>query len=358
MRNRNGIARWTLRALIVGAAVATAAATFAQPPGGRPGRGGDPGFTQGRGGPGGNQQGPGQDQSGRQRRQRPGGIERMLQRMDQDGDGMVTKEEYMAGSEEAFARMDTNQDGVLDKTDAPQRGQQGRGADPAAIQKKMDTDGDGKIAAAEWKGPERAFQHIDADQDGFVTVEELTTAMANRPQRGGPQGSGGPEGQQGPPPQGQPGDLGQPDQGVAPDAQNAQNDQRRNRGAAMIDRLFQADADQDGKISAEEYQGPKERFTRLDADKDGYVTREEAAQMTQRFNQRRGGQQGQGNPQDFLARFDKDQDGKLTAEELPRERLFKMLDANGDGVVDQDEAAKLAQMRQRRGGQGGQRQAH
>jgi len=50
----------------------------------------------------------------------------MLQQLDKDGNGSVSKAEFLAGAEERFARMDKNGDGVLTKDDMPQRPEGGR----------------------------------------------------------------------------------------------------------------------------------------------------------------------------------------------------------------------------------------
>ncbi len=63
----------------------------------------------------------------------------------------------------------------------------------------------------------------------------------------------------------------------------------------------------------------------------------------------------------FIKRADTNSDGKISKEEFAalgkqeNEERFSRMDANGDGVVDQDEIGKMAQMaRQGQGGQGGQ----
>lgn len=55
-----------------------------------------------------------------------GGHGQMFQNLDKDGDGVVTKAEFLAGAEARFAKMDKNGDGVLTKDDMPARPEGGR----------------------------------------------------------------------------------------------------------------------------------------------------------------------------------------------------------------------------------------
>jgi len=64
---------------------------------------------------------------------------------------------------------------------------------PADIIKAWDKNADGVVDKAEWVAagrPEDRFALVDADKDGKVTAEELTTAMA-RMRAARPQGEGG-----------------------------------------------------------------------------------------------------------------------------------------------------------------------
>ena len=67
----------------------------------------------------------------------------------------------------------------------------GRNFDPAAMFKRMDANGDGKIQKSEFKGPEEFFKTLDTDGDGNATQEEFTKAREMRRGQGGP-GQGGP----------------------------------------------------------------------------------------------------------------------------------------------------------------------
>jgi len=64
-----------------------------------------------------------------------------------------------------------------------------RGGDPWERMKRYDTDGDGKVTRAEFKGPARMFDRFDSDGDGVVTRDEVTS-RAGRGGRPGGQTSG------------------------------------------------------------------------------------------------------------------------------------------------------------------------
>jgi len=98
--------------------------------------------------------------------------------------------------------------------------------DPATLIEAWDQDGDGVIGAEEFKGPEEHFTHLDADGDGYLTIDELE---AGRPYP--PDGAGG---------------------------------------------FKKDDADNDGRVSAEEFSGGDDLFEHLDSNGDGYITRDEA----------------------------------------------------------------------------------
>jgi Ca2+-binding EF-hand superfamily protein len=95
---------------------------------------------------------------------------------------------------------------------------------------QMDTDRDGRISSAEWQGPVAAFDRLDANDDGFITREEL----------------------------------------------NQVRPRNRNRNARAVD------TNKDGKISREEWRRPAAAFDRLDANKDGFITSDERPRRRQR----------------------------------------------------------------------------
>lgn len=91
------------------------------------------------------------------------------------------------------------------------------------------------------------------------------------------------------------------------------------------------DTDEDGRISAAEWDGESDVFERFDADGDGFLTRQEV---------QRGGRGGRGgaNPQDRFRNMDADGDGQVSSEEFPGQpALFDLLDVDRDGFVSESE---------------------
>ena len=90
---------------------------------------------------------------------------------------------------------------------------------------EFDADGDDLISFEEFPGPADHFDKMDADNDGFLTLQEL---QSGRP------------------------------------------------GPPMNNGFERDDVDGDGMVSRQEFSGPQELFDDLDVDSDGYITREEA----------------------------------------------------------------------------------
>jgi Ca2+-binding EF-hand superfamily protein len=116
------------------------------------------------------------------------------------------------------------------------------GASPLLAQ--LDTDHDGRISRAEWKGNDVSFQMLDKNGDGFLTADELTPAA-------------GPAAPQ------------------DPALAAAQRDHHR----ASRESLFRwMDQKHDGRLTRAEWKGDPKEFDRYDRNHDGVVTREEFLQ--------------------------------------------------------------------------------
>ncbi len=103
--------------------------------------------------------------------------------MDSNGDGAITSAEHAAGAQKMFTKMDSNKDGSVTAAEmeaqwAAQKGKDGKtdGMKMSAADKikEIDTDGDGRISAAEHAaGSQKMFGKMDADGDGKITAAEM-----------------------------------------------------------------------------------------------------------------------------------------------------------------------------------------
>ena len=202
-------------------ALAVAQMAFAQEEGGRGRRG--PG-QRGRGGRGG-----------------------ILARMDKDGDGLISKDEYR-GPEAMFTRLVENGDGSLDTGELRKMGK----VHQEMLWENVDKDG--------------LFSAIDANGDGVVTKDEfngaelgriIREAMRDAMQKAGLGGRGG--------------------EGKA-------------KGAEAFKRM---DKDGDGKLSRDEFPRPQV-FDKIDKDADGFLDQEELGEAMRRMRERggKGGRRG------------------------------------------------------------------
>ena len=98
---------------------------------------------------------------------RPGG--NMLTMSDTDGDGAVTKSEFLADVDARFARLDANKDGKISKDERPGNGD-GRGA---RMMSRIDTNDDGAISLDEQHAQaSRRFDRLDTNADGKIDKAE------------------------------------------------------------------------------------------------------------------------------------------------------------------------------------------
>jgi Ca2+-binding EF-hand superfamily protein len=107
------------------------------------------------------------------------GGEGIFERADADNDGSVTREEFSAARTGQFAKLDRNSDGYIDSNDVPKRlaarRQQKGGGDFMVGQ--FDADGDGKVSKEEFvNGPTLAFDRADTNKDNVLDAKELVAA--------------------------------------------------------------------------------------------------------------------------------------------------------------------------------------
>lgn len=99
-----------------------------------------------------------------------------LDKADANHDGYVTREEFKASRAAQFARLDRNGDGVATLSEFPRLAKSNR---PKARTLKAviihaDQDGDGRVTRAEFvDGPAPLFDRADRDHDGRLSRDEV-----------------------------------------------------------------------------------------------------------------------------------------------------------------------------------------
>jgi Ca2+-binding EF-hand superfamily protein len=168
--------------------------------------------------------------------------------MDTDRDGAITRAEWR-GSPEGFRVQDANRDGVLSGGEVP------AAAPPVPTEETarrreatrfagMDTDTDGVITRAEWRGGTQSFRQHDTNRDGVLSGAEVRDTDAQNP------------------------------------ALTAEETRRRE---AIAERFTRADRNRDGRIAKDEWMGNAGAFSRMDRNTDGNVSREEFSDSAGEF---------------------------------------------------------------------------
>ncbi|WP_294393443.1 EF-hand domain-containing protein [uncultured Sphingomonas sp.] len=108
----------------------------------------------------------------------------------QSGPGLMlpaTRDEATTRARERFTRLDRNMDGILTPEELPQRPGAPQGDGRSGQFGRLDTDGDGKLNAAEFEQQALTlFDRMDTDHDGTISPAERDAwraQMGSRPPR-------------------------------------------------------------------------------------------------------------------------------------------------------------------------------
>jgi Ca2+-binding EF-hand superfamily protein len=113
-----------------------------------------------------------------QGREAPGA---MFERADANGDGALTREEFVNARSDQFGKRDRNGDHFIDSTDLSERVAARPRASQAmnAIVNQFDADHDGKLSKEEFvAGGVTIFERADSDKNGALDAKELEAAKA------------------------------------------------------------------------------------------------------------------------------------------------------------------------------------
>lgn len=114
------------------------------------------------------------------RQQQNKGKKSKLARLDSDGDGSISKEEFIAPRikqvEKKFLKLDKNKDGKLTAGEFPKKKIQ-----HSALFENIDANKDGKISNEEKDAAlERLFKRLDQDKNQMVTEKEIKEGRQNK----------------------------------------------------------------------------------------------------------------------------------------------------------------------------------
>ena len=116
-----------------------------------------------------------------------------FERLDTNGDGMLTLEELQARGQSKFAETDTNSDGFLDVEELAAAAERERAQMIERLLERKDTNGDGMLSIEEM-APDNAgklFERADTNGDGMIDADEWEAAQKHMRGQHGRQGNRG-----------------------------------------------------------------------------------------------------------------------------------------------------------------------
>jgi len=111
----------------------------------------------------------------------PERMQKFMGKADTNGDGIITRAEFTAARAKMFDRLDRNHDGYLTKDDKPRFSfrRKKNGDQLQQVMLMLDKDGDGRVSREEFvNSPGLLFDHADTNHDGQIDAAELAAFKA------------------------------------------------------------------------------------------------------------------------------------------------------------------------------------
>jgi Ca2+-binding EF-hand superfamily protein len=117
-----------------------------------------------------------------------GGPGAIFDRADTNGDGLIAREEFLASRAQQFGSRDRNGDGFIDSSDLGERAAARPRSSQAmhVMMTQLDEDKNGKVSKDEFvAGGAKVFERADTDNSSSLDAKEIDAAKAALKQRAG-----------------------------------------------------------------------------------------------------------------------------------------------------------------------------